>query len=135
MTCAGISSLIFCGSRRIQSFESLRGEEIDRCGEGALDPFLNRGIDWLANHFDVSQNIGHGRQWKIYYLYGLERAGRLTGVRFFGPNDWYRLGAEELVRTQNKFSGYWSGGGRERDRGNEPGALVSREGPRAGLDQ
>ena len=108
MTCAGISSLIFCGSRRFQSFESLHGEAIHHCGEGEFDPFLNRGIDWLATHFDVRQNIGHGQQYKIYYLYGLERAGRLAGVRFFGQNDWYRLGAEELVRTQNKFSGFWS---------------------------
>ena len=111
MTCAGISSLIICGSRRFQSLEYLQGETIRDCGEGAFDPFLNRGIDWLANHFDVRQNLGHGQQYKLYYLYGLERAGRLAGVRFFGQNDWYRLGAEELVRTQNKLSGFWSGGG------------------------
>jgi Domain of unknown function (DUF4159) len=111
MTCAGIASLIFCGSRRFQSLESLHGESIHHCGEGVLDPFLNRGIDWLANHFDVHQNLGHGQQYKIYYLYGLERAGRLSGVRFFGQNDWYRMGAEELVHTQNKLSGYWSGPG------------------------
>ncbi len=111
MTCAGIASLIICGSRRFQSLENLQGETIRQCGEGALDPFLNRGIDWLANHFDVRQNLGHGQQYKLYYLYGLERAGRLAGVRFFGQNDWYRLGAEELVRTQNKLSGFWSGGG------------------------
>ena len=46
---------------------------------------LARGIDWLANHFDVKQNFGNGQQWKYYYLYALERAGRLAGVRFFGP--------------------------------------------------
>ncbi len=57
------------------------------------------------------QNLGHGQQYKIYYLYGLERAGRLAGLRFFGQNDWYRLGAEELVRTQNKLAGFWSGPG------------------------
>jgi hypothetical protein len=111
MTCAGISSLIFCGSRRFQSFESVQGEAIHHCGEGTYDPFLNRGIDWLATHFDVAQNFGVGQQYKIYYLYGLERAGRLAGLRFFGRNDWYRMGAEELVRTQNKLSGYWSGPG------------------------
>jgi Domain of unknown function (DUF4159) len=111
MTCAGIASLIICGSRRFQSLEHIQGETIRKCGDGALDPFLNRGIDWLANHFDVHQNIGHGQQYKLYYLYGLERAGRLAGVRFFGQNDWYRLGAEELVRSQNKLSGFWTGGG------------------------
>ncbi len=76
---------------------------------------MNRGVDWLANHFDVRQNFGHGQQWKYYYLYALERAGRLTGVRFFGQNDWYRIGAEELVKDQNKLSGFWRSGGQENE--------------------
>ena len=111
MTCAGISSLIICGSRRFQSLEHLEGEKIRQCGEGGFDIYLNRAIDWLGKHFDVHQNLGHGQQYKLYYLYGLERAGRLAGVRFFGQNDWYRLGAEELVRLQNKLSGFWNGPG------------------------
>src|SRR5271165_5744218 len=56
-----------------------------------------------------------GQQWKHYFLYGLERAGRLCGIRFFGRFDWYRLGAEELVRTQNKLGGFWRGVGQEND--------------------
>ena len=63
----------------------------------------------MANHFQVGQNYGNGQQWKLYYLYGLERAGRLGGLRFFGQHDWYRLGAEELVHEQNKLSGFWQG--------------------------
>ena len=70
---------------------------------------LQAGINWLADHFQVGQNFGAGQQWKYYYLYGLERAGRLAGVRFFGQNDWYRLGAEELVHEQNKLAGFWRG--------------------------
>ena len=46
-----------------------------------------------------------GQQWKHYFLYGLERAGRLAGIRFFGQHDWYRLGAEELVHTQTGSAG------------------------------
>ena len=76
---------------------------------------MNKGIDWLANHFDVRQNFGHGQQWKYYYLYALERAGRLTGVRFFGQNDWYRIGAEEIVKDQKKFGGFWQVGGQENE--------------------
>ena len=40
---------------------------------------------------------------------GMERAGRLTGQRFFGDHDWYREGAEELVHTQDKLQGFWRG--------------------------
>ena len=30
-------------------------------------------------------------------------------MRFFGQNDWYRLGAEEIVHNQNRLSGFWRG--------------------------
>jgi hypothetical protein len=115
MTCAGVSSLIITGSRRYQGLEFLQGEAIRDCGKGGFNVNLLLGIDWLAGHFDVVQNLGHGQQWKNYYLYALERAGRLAGLRFFGRNDWYRLGAEEFVRTQNKLSGFWRGTGQEND--------------------
>jgi hypothetical protein len=116
MTCAGISSLVITGTRRFQGQESLRGEQIENCGKASVTPSLQRAIDWLANHFHVGQNFGNGQQWKLYYLYGLERAGRLAGIRFFGSHDWYRLGAEELVHEQNRFSGFWEGAGTEGDR-------------------
>jgi hypothetical protein len=77
---------------------------------------LQFGIDWLAHNFQVGQNVGAGQQWKFYYLYGLERAGRLAGIRFFGPHDWYRMGAEELVHDQNKLSGFWQGALVEQDK-------------------
>jgi hypothetical protein len=115
MTCAGLSSLIITGARRFQSQEFLEGSTIHNCGTGAYDPSISRGITWLSSHFQVTQNFGNGFMWKHYYLYALERAGRLCGVRFFGNSDWYRLGAEELVRTQNKLGGFWRGAGQENE--------------------
>jgi len=115
MTCAGLSSLIITGARRFQSQEYLQGHVIHNCGKGGLDLGVARGIDWLSNHFQVEQNFGNGFMWKHYYLYALERAGRLCGVRFFGRFDWYRLGADELVRTQNKLSGFWRGAAQENE--------------------
>jgi hypothetical protein len=109
MSCAGISSLVITGLKRFQGQEFLRGSEIHNCGKGALNVNLQRGIDWMAGHFRVGDNFGHGQQWKFYYLYGMERAGRLTGQRFFGDHDWYREGAEELVHTQDKLQGFWRG--------------------------
>ncbi len=109
MTCAGISSLVVSGLRRYEGAEFVEGAAIHNCGKGAANKNLQAGINWLANHFYVGQNLGLGQQWKYYYLYGLERAGRLAGVRFFGQYDWYRLGAEELVHEQNKLSGLWKG--------------------------
>jgi hypothetical protein len=111
MSCAGISSLIITGLRRYQGHEILVGDAVQHCGEGHLDPHLQAGIEWLGAHFRVLENPNSGGQWRYYYLYGLERAGRLTGQRFFGGHDWYREGAEALVREQNQFNGGWQSGG------------------------
>ena len=115
MTCAGISSLIITGLRRSQGRETLNGDRIDRCGLEAVSPSLQAAIDWLSAHFDVTQNINAGASWHFYYLYGLERVGRLSGRRFFGANDWYRDGASYLVRTQDRLQGFWPGKGNETD--------------------
>jgi hypothetical protein len=111
MTCAGISSMIITGTKLFQGQEIVRENGVDRCGEGGSDPDLKRAIDWMAQHFKVGQNpsFGFGSQWKYYYLYGLERAGRLSGIRYFGSHDWYREGAEELIHDQDKLQGYWAG--------------------------
>ena len=111
MTCAGVSSLVITGQRLFRGFESVQGGTIRRCGHGAPDFALNRGLDWLGDNFHVDQNLNGSMQWKLYYLYGLERAGRLAGVRYLGTHDWYREGAEELVRTQFRDTGAWVGGG------------------------
>src|SRR5262249_31921763 len=64
----------------------------------------------IATQFAVD-NI---RQWKFYNLYGIERAGRLSGQRFFVGGgrkvDWYRAGTEHLANTQSP-EGCWRGGG------------------------
>jgi RNA polymerase sigma factor (sigma-70 family) len=109
MTCAGVASLIMSGHRQFKSQEVFKGETIENCGNGEVNRHIQTGIDWLTSHFSISQNFGAGPQWIFYYLYGLERAGRLTGMRTFGEHDWYRLGALELVREQNKLSGCFEG--------------------------
>ncbi|MGE3820887.1 MAG: DUF4159 domain-containing protein [Isosphaeraceae bacterium] len=122
MTTAGISSLIITGLKRFQGQEFLRGEEIENCGKGGMNISLQRGIDWMSRNFYVGQNFPSGQQWKYYYLYGLERAGRLSGQRFFGQHDWYREGAAELVQHQDRLEGFWEGVGAEQGRG---GRVVS----------
>ena len=115
MTTAGISSLIIAGSRLSRGTEVLDGPAIRQCGQEEVDIPLRRGVDWLATNFSVRMNVG-GRGNKLYYLYGLERAGRLAGLRYFGVHDWYREGAEELIRMQNPVT-------RRLDRYARPGGL------------
>jgi hypothetical protein len=109
MTCAGISSLVITGMKRFEGQETLVGEHVRDCGKGGVNPNLARGIDWMSSHFFVNQNFPRGQLWKFYYLYGLERMGRLTGLRFLGEHDWYREGAEFLVHQQDRVLGFWSG--------------------------
>lgn len=109
MTCAGISSLVITGLRRYTGTERLVGDRIENCGSGGFDRRVQAGVDWLASRFAVEANPGSERIWKYYYLYGLERAGRLSGIRYFGRNDWYREGARELVRDQDRLQGFWRG--------------------------
>ncbi len=113
MTCAGVSSLVLAGSKAFDSRERFVGDRVEHCGEHVADPALQRGVDWLGAHFDVRTNINGSATWKFYYLYGLERAGRLSGLSRFGPHDWYREGAQELVRLQDPIQGYWRGIGME----------------------
>ncbi len=89
--------------------EYLQGDAIHNCGDGGPERSFF-GFEWLAGHgFQAVQNYGAGQQWKFYYLYALERTGRLSGVRLIGQHDWYRVGADELVREQNKAAGSWQG--------------------------
>jgi len=112
MTCAGISGLVITGQRLFHDQEVLEGEVIRGCGSGAMvDRSLLRGLNWITARFTVSGNPGSFlyRQWKHYYLYGMERVGRFTGQRYLGGHDWYREGAQELVATQHLLHGYWVG--------------------------
>ena len=84
------------------------------CPGDRTDEAIERAVDWVTGHFTVERNPGyHG--WPLYYLYGLERAGRLNGVRFFGRHDWYREGARFLVGRQSPRTGWTSDGGFEDD--------------------
>lgn len=113
MTCAGISSLIISGLRRYQGMEVLNGDQVRNCGKGGINPDIQRGLNWMAANFRVSENPGGGKGqlWKYYYLYGLERVGRLSGLRYVGDHDWYFEGAEHLVHDprRDELQGKWTG--------------------------
>jgi RNA polymerase sigma factor (sigma-70 family) len=109
MTCAGIASLITLSARSGQRREFLEGDAIRNCGVASGDTRLQNGVLWLTSHFNVGENFGSGKQWRYYYLYGLARAGRLAGARYFGRHDWYRLGAQALLQEQDRASGSWKG--------------------------
>jgi len=104
MTAAGVATLAICrtgAGRRLKKSDA-------RKARLAID----RGLDWLAHHFSVTENPGKDG-WLHYYLYGLERVGSLIGRERLGEHRWYNEGASFLVGAQGP-DGAWD------DRGPEP---------------
>jgi hypothetical protein len=113
MTTAGLSGLLIAGTELNFRREAIRPSGIaDKCGIYEENPYTRRAIDWLSRQISLT-NKGREASWidrskSVYYnLYGIERAGRLTGLRFFGGRDWYREGCTYLVDRQ-KPDGSWS---------------------------
>ncbi len=117
MTCAGIAAMVITsGELNIGDAEIVNGR-MQCCGEQKSNSAVDRGLEWLGSSFSVSVNPGAGvkQGWLLYYLYGVERAGRMTARRYIGKHDWYRAGAEKLVREQDVTSGFWRGVGHAED--------------------
>ena len=108
MTCAGIASLIIAGAD--QDSPEVGVNNVVRCC-GQTDDQLGRvrkGLNWLAENFSVEFNPQERSSWHFYYLYALERVGRMTGQRFIGNHDWYREGASVLLSQQDAQFGQFS---------------------------
>ncbi len=119
MTCAGIASTIIAENGISQPDAVVADGRIQCCRRAeAEDDAVPKGFSWLARNFSVTRNPGQeGDLWALYYLYGVERVGRLTAERFIGRHDWYREGADHLVNWNRGASGqalvpdYWVGRG------------------------
>jgi len=72
---------------------------------------IERGLAWLNANFTVLKNPPN-EGWRYYYLYSIERVGRILDTEFIGDHEWYPLGAQELVRSQGKDA-LWVGTGSE----------------------
>lgn len=113
MTCAGIAALAICSGAREIARARIEGERA-YCCEDVDDEIavrISRGLNWLGKHFSVRTNPGRAEgsdSYFFYYLYGLERVGRLTANRFVGQSDWYREGAEVLLRRKGVLSDFWN---------------------------
>ncbi|WP_442483949.1 DUF4159 domain-containing protein [Aeoliella sp. SH292] len=112
MTCAGIGALVVTSLAVDEGDARVVNDRVLCCQPQADDQAIERGLDWLGRHFSVERNPGAidvGAVWHYYYLYGVERVGRLTARRLIGQSDWYREGAEYLVNHQDPLAHYWKG--------------------------
>lgn len=118
MTCAGIGAWIICSGKVASAAAEADANGIQCCLPPDQNDVLERALVWLGRNFSVRRNPGQpgaASQWQFYYLYGLERVGRLSARRFIGDHDWYRAGAEYLISRQDQFSHEWLGEGHSED--------------------
>jgi hypothetical protein len=105
MTTAGVCGLLIAAMElptEREAFASAGGPATN-CGLYADGKAIALGFHWINDNFKIVQKGS-----SFYNLYGLERAGRLSGQRFIGQYDWYREGCKYLVQKQVR-DGCWLG--------------------------
>lgn len=111
MTTAGLCNLIITGLDLAQGKQALRQDgSAEHCGEYVDNEPIARALGWIGDRYPArldDTNILDRFGSPFYCLYGVERAGRLSGQRFFGGHDWYEVGCRYLVGAQ-KADGSWS---------------------------
>ena len=118
MTCAGIGAMVISTGHASEPNAEIKNGLVQCCRDQEEDNALENGLSWLGRNFSVARNPGRrgrGQIWHYYYLYGLERVGRLTARRLIGEHDWYREGAEFLIGQQDQFTHSWTGSGHAED--------------------
>jgi hypothetical protein len=111
MTTAGLCGLLITGLDLDVGLAKLIPETgvATDCGKYAEEKELAAALRWMGedDRFPSRLTKDVFARWAplqmrapYYALYGIERAGRLTGQRFIAGQDWYRLGCEFLVDEQ-----------------------------------
>jgi hypothetical protein len=120
MTAAGLATLyILYDQLYVRSAGRFDGVRIKNCGRDLpqgrdLLQAMDQAWNWMNLRFvaDANPDFPGGRHkpfaehWLTYYLYSVERAGVTSGFKTFGPNNWYRDLAVQLVGSQRP-DGSW----------------------------
>jgi hypothetical protein len=112
MSCAGLCGLLISSMDLRATNKECTPEQ---CGDYQEDGHITRALDWISARLPAENRLSD-QQHLYYFLYGLERTGRLSGQRFIGGHDWYREGSRFLIASQ-RDDGSWKGAG-------EPGVPV-----------
>lgn len=103
MTAAGVNALIVIRDELVQD-RALRAAW--RAHEADCNQMIGDGLAWLIRNWDMSGNPKRGNFQYYYYLYTIERMAMLGGIDEIGGHDWYRQGAEIILRQQGD-NGVW----------------------------
>ena len=89
MTLAGVASLYVTGE-----FTDTELRLTNR-----PDPAVERALERISREFKANL--------ELYEMYGVERVGLATGLKFFNETNWYEAGAKALLQTQGG-DGSWN---------------------------
>ncbi|MDJ0976320.1 MAG: hypothetical protein QNJ98_17800 [Planctomycetota bacterium] len=107
MTCAGIACLAIARN----ALARMGSPKLNAALDKEIRQLMDGGWAWMEAHWGVDRHPEKPRNnWFFYYLYSLERAAVLDGVRRVGLKDWYFEGAVQLILRQGG-KGNWDYGG------------------------
>jgi hypothetical protein len=97
MTAAGICAVSIC------SYQMGHASFSD-------DPAVVHGLGWIDENFEVGSHPKNNSpgDFLYYWLYSVERVGRMLDTDFIGVHEWYPEGAAFLFHAQQP-GGLWSG--------------------------
>ncbi len=111
MTTAGLCGLVISGMDLDEGHDKLNDDGSDpNCGKYTENAPVAAALKYIGAGFPANpQNVEEagtrladlGIHVPFYGFYGIERAGRLTGRRFIGGHDWYRVGCRCLINSQH----------------------------------
>jgi len=101
MTLAGLASVYVCA-------DNLYAAKFATCSGNVELPAIEKALKWVDENYEEA--LGQSK-WFYYTLYGVERVGLASGRKYFGRQDWYKLGAAELIRRQSPNGAFLQGGG------------------------
>jgi hypothetical protein len=94
MTAAGIATLFITQDYTMP-------DTWGACHGGEPTPNIDKGLAWMDKNIEQVMTEG-----AYYTLYGIERIGVASGRKYLGAVDWYKRGADTLVKKQSK-DGSW----------------------------
>ncbi|MHC4984613.1 MAG: DUF4159 domain-containing protein [Planctomycetota bacterium] len=120
MSVGGLATLYICEDNLPAS------QAIISCNNVQPDPAITRALNWMHQNFarTVTQPGFTLQSWYFYYLYGVERAALASGYKYFGGQDWYRVGTAMLQQQQAGNGSYYLQGALD-DNGPQAGEVVS----------
>jgi hypothetical protein len=59
-------------------------------------------------NFNIEKRQAMANPWLYFYLYSVERLGKIAGVEKLGESPWYPAGARVILQAQTPEGSWWS---------------------------